>query len=76
MSSSEHLYNLYKPSLSFVDLRMLSCISARVLLCHLLCATTEVFPSESPSSRTDAVMLDNWISHTFGKKREKWVRSR
>lgn len=22
----------------------------------------QVFPSESPSSRTDAVMLDNWIS--------------
>ena len=24
--------------------------------------TEQVFPSESPSSRTDAVMLDNWIS--------------
>ena len=22
----------------------------------------QVFPSDSPSSRTDAVMLDNWIS--------------
>eukprot|EP00435_Cladocopium_sp_Y103_P009574 s2805_g2.t1 len=28
---------------------------------------TKVFPSESPSSRTDAVMLDNWISKTLGE---------
>lgn len=26
---------------------------------------TKVFPSDSPSSRTDAVMLDNWISKTL-----------
>ncbi|CAK9063281.1 Erythronolide synthase, partial [Durusdinium trenchii] len=36
---------------------------------------TKVFPSESPSSRTDAVMLDNWISKTLGEIQKNLLES-
>mmetsp|Transcript_54195 Transcript_54195/g.115692 ORF Transcript_54195/g.115692 Transcript_54195/m.115692 type:complete len:571 (+) Transcript_54195:210-1922(+) len=32
---------------------------------------TKVFPSETPSSRTDAVLLDNWITNALARKQQE-----
>ena len=38
--------------------------------------TVQVFPSDNPSSRTDAVMLDNWISRSLEEVEDNLVAAR
>ena len=41
------------------------CLDLETELCAPL--VSQVFPSETPSSRTDAVMLDNWVNKALAK---------
>ena len=36
----------------------------------------QVFPSDNPSSRTDAVMLDNWISRSLEEVEDNLAATR